>query len=173
MITVTVSHQNWCKVSQQNPIVVRGQSGYRRKSLKPELVQRFAAKANSRTMVNQAITITVSHQNWCKVLQQKPIVIRDQSSDHRNSFTPDLVQSFAAKTNSRTWSVRRSPEKFHTRTGAIKVSQQKPVVIRGQSGDHRNSFTPELVQSFAAKTNSRVTQRQFSGKYLFGRRFEI
>ena len=101
MITVTVSHQNWCKVSQQNPIVVRGQSGYRRKSLKPELVQRFAAKANSRTMVNQAITITVSHQNWCKVLQQKPIVIRDQSSDHLNSYTPELVQSFAEKPNGR------------------------------------------------------------------------
>ena len=50
---------------------------------------------------DQAITITVSHQNWCKVLQQKPIVIRDQSSDHRNSFTPELVQSFAEKPNGR------------------------------------------------------------------------
>ena len=52
-------------------------------------------------MVSQAITITVSHQNWCKVLQQKPIVIRDQLSDHRNSFTPELVQSFAEKPNGR------------------------------------------------------------------------
>ena len=52
-------------------------------------------------MVSQAITVTVSHQNWCKVLQQKPIVIRDQSSDHRNSFTPELVQSFAEKPNGR------------------------------------------------------------------------
>ena len=34
--------------------------------------------------------------------------------------------------------------------------QQKPVVVRGQSGNHRKSFTPELVQSFAAKANSRM-----------------
>ncbi|CAH3143572.1 unnamed protein product, partial [Porites lobata] len=86
-ITVKVAHQNWCKVSQQQPVVVGSQSGNHRKSFTrtganfrsksqyqsgnhrksftPELVQSFAAKASSRTC--QAITVKVSHQNWCKV----------------------------------------------------------------------------------------------------------
>ena len=33
--------------------------------------------------------------------------------------------------------------------------QQKPVVVGSQSGNYRKSFTPELVQSFAAKASSR------------------
>ena len=37
-----------------------------------------------------------------------------------------------------------------------KVSQQKPVVVGSQSGNHRKSVRPELVQSFAAKANSRM-----------------
>ena len=53
-----------------------------------ELVQIFTAKAM--VVCRQTITAKVSHQNWCKVSQQKP------------------------------WScvVRQSPQKFHTRTGA-------------------------------------------------------
>ena len=66
------------------------------------------------------ITAKVSHQNWCKVLQQKPwsYVVRQSpqkfhtstgakfhskshgrmsSDNHRKSFTPELVQSFTAK----------------------------------------------------------------------------
>ncbi|CAH3186472.1 unnamed protein product, partial [Porites evermanni] len=70
-------------------------------------------------VVSQAITVKASHQNWCKVSQQKPI------------------------------SVRQSPQKFHTRTGAKFRSKSQY-----QSGNHRKSFTPELVQSFAAKANS-------------------
>ena len=147
-------------------------------------------------MVSQAITVTVSHQIWCKASQQKPIVVRGQSGDHHNSFSPELVQSFAEKPNGRMQSgmfcsaLRQLPIKacnllscdgretlsisykievqLNKKVSKItprktsffcfgywcKVSQQKPIVIRGQSGDHRNSFTPELVQSFAAKTSS-------------------
>ena len=68
----------------------------------------------------QTITAKVSHQNWCKVSQQK------------------------------SWSyvVRQSPQKFHTRTGA-KYRSKSHVCV--SSDNHRKSFTPELVQSFAAK----------------------
>ena len=89
-----------------------------RKFFTPELVQSFTAKA----MVVCGLTITakVSHQNWCKVSQQKPwsLVVRQSphkfrtrtgatfhskshgrvwSDNHRKSFTPELVQSFTAK----------------------------------------------------------------------------
>ena len=40
-------------------------------------------------------------------------------------------------------------------TITTKVSQEKPVVVGSQSGNHRKSFAPELVQSFAAKASSR------------------
>ncbi|CAH3179630.1 unnamed protein product, partial [Porites lobata] len=200
-ITVNVSHQNWCKVSQQKPVSVRQsplkfhtrtgakfrsksqyQSGNHRKSVTPELVQSFAAKAS----ISQAITVKVSHQNWCKVSQQKPVIVGSQSGNHRKRFTPELMQSFAAKDSSRNhrksftpelvqsftakavslaitvnvshqnWckvsqqkpvSVRQSPVKFHTRTGAKFRSKSR------QSGNHRKSFTPELVKSFTAKAS--------------------
>ena len=48
-------------------------------------------------------------QNWCKVSQQKLVVVRRQSGNHRKRFTPELVQSFTAKASSRTQSVRQSP----------------------------------------------------------------
>ena len=59
-----------------------------RKSFTPELVQSIAVKAM--VVCRQTITAKVSHQNWCKVSQQK------------------------------SWSyvVRQLPQKFHTRTGA-------------------------------------------------------
>ena len=83
----------------------------------------------------QTIAAKVSHQNWCKVSQQKPwshVVRQSQQKfhtragakfhrkchgrvspdNHRKSFTPELVQSFTAKV------VRQSPQKFHTRAGA-------------------------------------------------------
>ena len=41
-----------------------------RKSFTPELVQSFTAKAV--VVCGQTITAKVSHQNWCKVSQQKP-----------------------------------------------------------------------------------------------------
>ena len=44
-----------------------------------------------------------------KVSKQKPVVVGSQSGNHRKSFTPELVQSFAAKASSRTQSVRQSP----------------------------------------------------------------
>ena len=140
-ITAKVSHQNWCKVSQQKPwsYVVRQSpqkfhtrtgakfhskshgrvsSDNRRKSFTPELVQSFTAKAM--VVCRQTIAAKVSHQNWCKVSQQKP------------------------------WSyvVRQSPQKFHTRTGAKFHSKSHGLV---SSDNHRKSFTPELVQSFTAK----------------------
>ena len=139
-ITAKVSHQNWCKVSQQMPwsYVVRqspqkfhtrtgakfhGKSHGRasldnhRKNFTPELVQGFTAKAM--VVCRQTINAKVSHQNWCKVSQQKP------------------------------WSciVRQSPQKFHTRTGAKFHSKS---LGRMSSDNHRKSFTPELVQSFTA-----------------------
>ena len=140
-ITAKVSHQNWCKVSQQKPwsYVVRQSpqkfhtrtgakfhskshgrvsSDNHRKSFTPELVQSFTGKAM--VVCGQTITAKVSHQNWCKVSQQKP------------------------------WScvVRQSPQKFHTRTGAKFHSKSHG---RVWSDNHRKSFTPELVQSFTAK----------------------
>ena len=89
-----------------------------RKSSTPELVQSFTAKAM--VVCRQTITAKVSHQNWCKVSQQKPwsCVVRQSpqkfhtrtgvkfhskshgrmwSNNHRKSFTPELVQSFTAK----------------------------------------------------------------------------
>ena len=140
-ITAKVSHQNWCKVSQQKTwsCVVRQSpqkyytrtgakfhskshgrvsSDNHRKSITPELVQSFTAKAI--VACAQTITAKVSHQNWCKVSQQKP------------------------------WScvVRQSPQKFHTRTGAKFHSKSHG---RVWSDNHRKNFTPELVQSFTAK----------------------
>ena len=140
-ITAKVSHQNWCKVSQQKSwsCVVRQSpqkfhtrtgakfhskshgrmwSDNHRKSFTPELVQSFTAKAM--VVCRQTITAKVSHQNWCKVSQQKP------------------------------WSfvVRQSRQKFHTRTGAKFHSKSHG---RVSSDNHRKSFTPELVQSFTAK----------------------
>ena len=140
-ITAKVSHQNWWKVSQQKPwsYVVRQSpqkfhtrtgakfqskshgrvsSDNHRKSFTPELVQSFKAKAM--VVCRQTITTKVSHQNWCKVSQQKPwsCVVRQSpqkfhtrtggkfhskshgrmwSDNHRKSFTPELVQSFTAK----------------------------------------------------------------------------
>ena len=133
-----------------------------RKSFTPELVQSFIAKAM--VVCGQTITAKVSHQNWCKVSQQKPwsCVVRQppqklytrtgakfhskrhdrvSSDNHRKSITPELVQSFTAKvmvvcgqtitakvlhqngckvSQQKPWScvVRQSPLKFHTRTGA-------------------------------------------------------
>ena len=89
-----------------------------RKSFTPELVQSFTEKAM--VVCGQTITAKVSHQNWCKVLKQKPwsyVVIQSSqkfhtrasakfhrkshgrvwSDNHRKSFTPELVQSFTAK----------------------------------------------------------------------------
>ena len=262
-ITAKVSHQNWCKISQQKPwsCVVRQSpqkfhtrtgakfhskshgrvsSDNHRKIFTPELVQSFTAKAM--VVCGQTITAKVSHQNWCKVSQQKPwsCVVqsphkfhtrtgatfhskshgRVSSDNHRKSFTPELVQSFTvkamvvcrqtiiAKVSHQNWCkvsqqkplsyvVRQSPHTFHTRAGAklhrkaivvcrqtitakvshqkwCKVSQQKPwsCVVRQSpqkfhtrtgakfhskshgrvwSDNHRKSFTPELVQSFTAK----------------------
>ena len=132
-IIAKVSHQNWCKVSQQKPrsFVVRQSpqkfhtrtgakfhskshgrvsSDNHRKSFTPELVPSFTAKA----------MVEISHQKWCKVSQQKP------------------------------WScvVRQSPQKFHTRTGAKFHSKSHG---RMWSDNHHKSFTPELVQSFTEK----------------------
>ena len=66
----------------------RMSSDNHRKSFTPELMQSFTAKVV--VVCRQTITAKVSHQNWCKVSQQK------------------------------SWSyvVRQSPSKFHTRTGA-------------------------------------------------------
>ena len=214
-ITAKVSHQNWCKVSQQKPwsYVVRQSpkmfhtrtgakfhskshgrvsSDNHRKSFTPELVQSFTAKAM--VVCRQTITANVSHQNWCKVSQQKlwSCVVRQSpqkfhtrtgakfhskshgrvsSDNHRKSFTPELVQSFTAKamvvcrqtitakvshqnwckvSQQKPWSyvVRQSPQMFHTRTGAKFHSKSYG---RVWSDNHRKSFTPELVQSFTAK----------------------
>ena len=140
-ITAKVSHQSWWKVSQRKPCscVVRQSpqqfhtrtgakfhskchgrmwSDNHRKSFTPELVQSFTVKAM--VVCRQTITAKVSHQNWCKVSQQKPWshVVRQSpqkfhtrtgtkfhskshgrmwSDNHRKSFTPELVQSFTAK----------------------------------------------------------------------------
>ena len=214
-ITTKVSHQNWCKVSQQKPwsyVVTQSpqkfhtrtgakfhskshvcmSSDNHRKSFTPELVQSFTAKAM--VVCRQTITAKVSHQNWCKVSQQKPClyVVRQSpqkfhtrtgakfhskshvcmsSDNHRKSFTPELVQSFTAKAmfvcrqtitakvSHQNWCkvsqqkpssyvVRQSPQKFHTRTGA-KYRSKSHVCM--SSDNHRKSFTPELVQSFTAK----------------------
>ena len=214
-ITAKVLHQNWCKVSQQMPwsYVVRQSpqkfhtrtgakfhskshgrvsSDNHRKSFTPELVQSFTAKAM--VVCRQTITAKVSHKNWCKVSQQKPwsyVVrqspqkfhtragrefhrkshVRVSSDNHRESFTPELVQSFTANamvvcgqtitakvshqnwckvSQQKPWScvVRQSPQKFHTRTGAKFHSKSHG---RVSSDNHRKSFTQELVQSFTAK----------------------
>ena len=157
-ITAKVSHQNWCKVSQQKPwsYVVRQSpqkchtrtgakfhskshgrmwSDNHRKSFTPELVQSFTAKAM--VVCGQTITAKVSHQNWCKVSQQKP------------------------------WScvVRQSPQKFHTRTGAKSHSKSHG---RVWSDNHRKSFTPELVQSFSkVETKSAHFNRLQSTNFLY------
>ena len=213
-ITAKVSHQNWCKVSQQMPwsYVVRQSpqkfhtrtgpkfhskshgrmwSHNHRKSFTPELVQSFTGKAM--VVYRQTISAKVSHQNWCKVSQQKPwsYVFRQSpqkfhtrtgakfhskchgrmwSDNHRKSFTPELVQSFTAKamvvcghtitakvshqnwckvSQEKPWSciVRQSAQKFHTRTGAKFHSKS---LGRMSSDNHRKCFTPELVQSFTA-----------------------
>ena len=91
------------KVSQQKPVVVRSQSGNHCKSFTPELVQSFTAKASSRYNVvswSRNRRKNLSPQNWCKVLQQKPVVICVRSGNHHKSFTPELVQSFTAKASS-------------------------------------------------------------------------
>ena len=115
-----------------------------RKSFTPELVQTFTEKAMA--VCRQTITAKVSHQNWCKVSQQKPwsCVVRQSpqkfhtragakfhrkshgrvsSDNHRKSFTPELVQSFTAKAMvvcRQTISAKASHQIW------CKVSQQKP-----------------------------------------------
>ena len=167
-------------------------SNNHRKTFTPELVQGFTAKAM--VVCGQTITAKVSHQNWCKVSQQKPwsCVVRQPpqkfhtrtgakfhskshgrvwSDNHRKSFTPELVQSFTEKaivvcrqtitakvshqswckvSQQKPWSciVRQSPQKFYTRTGAKFHSKSHG---RMWSDNHRKSFTPELVQSFTEK----------------------
>ena len=97
---------------------VRMSSDNHRKSFTPALVQSIAAKVI--VVCRQTITAKVSHQNWCKVSQQKSClyVVRQSpqkfhtrtgvkfhskshvcmsSDNHRKSFTPELVQSFTAK----------------------------------------------------------------------------
>ena len=100
-ITAKVSHQNWCKVSQQKPwsCVVRQSpqkfhtrtgakfhrkshgrmwSDNHRKCFTPELVQSFTAKAM--VVCRQTITAKVSHQNWCKVsvrLRERALILTD------------------------------------------------------------------------------------------------
>ena len=92
-ITANVSHQNWCKVSQQKSwsyVVRQSQqmfhtrtgAKYHSKShgrmsshnhskcFTAELVQSITAKAM--IVCRQTITANVSQQNWCKVSQQKP-----------------------------------------------------------------------------------------------------
>ena len=148
-ITAKVSHQNWCKVSQQKPwsYLVRQSpqkfdtrtgakfhgkshghvsSDNHWKSFTPELVQSSTEKVM--VVCGQTITAKVSHQKWCKVSQQKP------------------------------WSyvVRQSPQKFHTRTGAKFHSKSHG---RVSSDNHRKSFTPELVQSFTAKAIAYVVRQ--------------
>ena len=88
-----------------------------------------------------------------KVSQQKPIVVGSQSGNHRKSFTPELVQSFEAKASSRSCMVSQAITVKVSHQNWCKVSQQKPVVVSSQSGNHRKSFTPELVQSSAAKAD--------------------
>ena len=209
------SHQSWWKGSQKKPCscVVRQSpqkfhtrtgakfhskchgrmwSDNHRKSFTPELVQSFTAKAM--IVCRQTITAKVSHQNWCKVSQQKPwsYVVRQSpqtfhtrtgakfhrkshgrmwSDSHRKSFTPELVKNFTAKamivcrqtitakvlhqnwckvSQQKPWSyvVRQSPQKFHIRTGTKFHSK---IHGRVSSDNHRKSFTPELVQSFTEK----------------------
>ena len=67
-VTAKVSHQNWCKISQQNTrsCVVR-QSPQKYYTITGA---KFHSKSHGR--MGQTITAKVSHQNWCKVLQQKP-----------------------------------------------------------------------------------------------------
>ena len=163
-----------------------------RKSFTPELVQSFTEKAM--VVCGQTIIAKVSHQNWCKVSQQKPwsCVVRQSPQkfdtrtgakfhgkshghvsldNHCKSFTPELVQSFTEKvmvvcgqtitakvshqkwckvSQQKPWSyvVRQSPQTFHTRTGA-KFHSKSPG--RVSSENHRKNLTPELVQSFTAK----------------------
>ena len=92
----------------------------------------------------QTITAKVSHQNWCKVLQQKPwsCVVRQSPQT--------LHQNWCKVSQQKPWSyvVRQSPQKLHTRTGAKFHSKSHG---RVSSDNHRKSFTPELVQSFTAK----------------------
>ena len=214
-VTAKVLHHNWCKVSQQKPwsCVVRQSpqkyytrtgakfhskshgrmwSDNHRKSFTPELVQSFTEKAT--VMCGQTITAKVSHQNWCKVSQQKPrsCVVRQSpqkshtrtgakfhskrhgcvsSDSHRKSITPELVQSFTAKDTvvcrqtvtakvlhhnwckvsqqkTRSCVVRQSPQKYYTITGAKFHSKRHG---RVSSDSHRKSLTPELVQNFTAK----------------------
>ena len=165
-ITATVSHQNWCKVSQQKPwsCVVRQSpqtfhtrtgakfyskshgrvsSNNHRKSSTPELVQRLTEKAM--VACRQTITANVSHQNWCKVSQQKPWLCRQTITakvSHQNCWCKVSQQ--------KPWSyvVRQLPQTFHTRTGAKFHSKSHG---RVSSNNHRKSSTPELVQSFTAK----------------------
>ena len=159
-ITAKVSHQNWCRVSQQksqsyvvrqSPQQFHTRTGAKyhskshgrmswdnhRKSFTSELVQSFTAKVMF--VCCQIITDKVSHQNWCKVSQQKSClyVVRQSpqkfhtrtgakfhskshsrmpSNNHHNSFTPELVHALQQK--SWLYVVRQSPQKFHTRTGA-------------------------------------------------------
>ena len=180
-ITTKVSHQNWCKVSQQKSWL------YVVRQSPQKFHTRTGAKFHSKSHGRQTITAKVSHENWCKVSQQKSW----SSDNHRKSFTPELVQNIAAKvmvvcrqtitakvshqnwckiSQQKSWSyvVRQSPQKFHTRTGAkfhskshgrqtitAKVSHQNWCKVSQQkswsSDNHCKSFTPELVQSFTAK----------------------
>ena len=142
-ITAKVSHQSWCKVSQQKPwsCVVRQSP--------QKFHTRTGAKFHSKShmvVCGQKITAKASQQNWCKVSQQKPwsCVVRQppqklhtrtgakfhskrhgrvSSDNHRKSITPELVESFTAKAMvvcGQTITAKVSHQNW------CKVSQQKP-----------------------------------------------
>ena len=154
--------ENWCKVSQQKSwsYVVRQSpqkfhtrtgakhcskshsrmsSDNHRKSFTPEPVQNIAAKVI--VVCRQAITANVSHQNRCKVSQQKSwsYVVRQLPQ----KFHTRAGAKYRRKSHSR-MSSDNHRKKFHTKTGAKYRSKSHGCML---SDNDRKSFTPELVQS--------------------------
>ena len=157
-----MSSDNHCKdftpelVQSFNERHGRMSSDNHHKGFTPEPVQNITAKVM--VVCRQTITAKVSHQNWCKVSQQKSwsYVVRQSpqrfhtrtgakyhskshrcmsSYNHRKSFTPELVQSITAKVmvvccqtitakvSHQNWCkvshvVRQSSQRFRTKTGA-------------------------------------------------------
>ena len=105
---------------------------------------KFRSKSQWSYVVSKVFTVKFHTRNWWKVSQQKPVVVYvvSQAITGRKSFTQN-------------WR---------------KVSQRKPMVSSSQSGNHRTSFTAELVQSFAGKANGRIQSVQNLDFWLLGRK---
>ena len=128
----------------------------------------------------QTITAKVSHQNWCKVSQQKPwscVVIespqkfhtrtgakfhskshgRVSSDNHRKRFTPELVQTFTEKVMvvcGQTITATELAQSFTAKTMVVRLETIVVVVSLGRLSFRENACNKSLLRKKYVKSLS-------------------